>query len=113
MLLSGAISFDTRPGHSNTVRFFTVMDPDEIAAKKGGREKGSSAYTSMEHEALLSIISEVPDASNASESSSQREAVYKQMVAEFYLSGSAQTSSALHGHFVDLYGAFKQVICNL
>jgi hypothetical protein len=40
------------------------MDPDEIAVKKGGREKGSSAYTSAEHVALFSILSEVPDAFN-------------------------------------------------
>jgi len=35
------------------------------------------------------------------------------MVLEFYLSGSAWTSSAVHGHFVDLYSAFKQAICIL
>jgi len=47
-----------------------------MGVKKGSREKGSSAYTTTEHVALLSIISEVPDAFNASESLLQWEAVF-------------------------------------
>jgi S-formylglutathione hydrolase FrmB len=56
----------------------------------------------------------VPDAFMASESSPQWEAVvYKRMVAEYYLSGNIRLHGALHGHFVDLYTAFKLAICNL
>jgi hypothetical protein len=40
-------------------------------------------------------------------------AVYKRMISEFYQSGGTWLSSALHGHFVDLYGAFKLAIRNL
>jgi len=35
------------------------------------------------------------------------------MIAEFYQSGPSQLSGALHGHFVDLYSAFKVGIRNL
>jgi hypothetical protein len=35
------------------------------------------------------------------------------MTSEFYQSGGTWLSSALHGHFVDLYGAFKLGIRNL
>ncbi len=70
-------------------------------------------YTTTEHVALLSIISEVHDAFNASESPPQWDTVFNHMQAEFYLTGGAWTSSALHGHFVDLYSAFKQTIHQL
>jgi len=89
------------------------MDPDELAAKKGGRASGSTAYGTAEHVALLSIISEVPDSFNASESSPHWEAVFKAMVEQFYLNKSVWSSSALHGHFVDMYSAFKQATCQL
>jgi hypothetical protein len=62
---------------------------------------------------LLSIISQVPDAFNCSESSPQWEEVFKRMIAEFYQSGPSRLSGALHGHFVDLYSAFKIGIRNL
>jgi hypothetical protein len=87
------------------------MDPDELASKKGGRASGSTAYGTAEHVALLSIISEVPDSFNASES--QWEAVFKAMVEQFYLNKLVWSSSALHGHFVDMYSAFKQAIRQL
>jgi hypothetical protein len=35
------------------------------------------------------------------------------MVAKYYQSGNVWLSSALHGHFVVLYSAFKLGICNL
>jgi hypothetical protein len=92
---------------------FAVMDLDDIAAKKGGRASGSMAYGTAEHVAQLSIISEVPDSFNASESSPQWEAVFKAMVEQFYLNKSVRSSSALHGHFVDMYSAFKQAIRQL
>ncbi len=43
----------------------------------GRGASGSTAYGTAEHVALLSIISEVPDSFNASESSPQWEAVFK------------------------------------
>ena len=52
----------------------SVLDLDALPSKTlSGRERGASAYTAVEHVALLSIISEIPDAINASESSSQWE----------------------------------------
>jgi len=89
------------------------MDPDDIASRKGGRASGSTAYGTTEHVALLSVISELPDSFNASESSPQWEAVFKAMVEQFYLNKSVRSSSALHGHFVDMYSAFKQAIRQL
>jgi hypothetical protein len=35
------------------------------------------------------------------------------MIAEFYQAAAPRLSSALHGHFVDLYGSFKLGIRNL
>jgi len=93
---------------------FVVLDVEGLASKKtSGREKGATTYSSVEHVALLSVISQVPDAFNCSESSPQWEEVYKRMIAEFYQSGPTRHSGALHGHFVDLYSAFKVGIRNL
>ncbi len=67
----------------------------------------------MEHVALLSIISKFLDTFNASEISPQWDKLNERMNSEFYQPGGTQLSSALHGHFVDLYGAFMLVIRNL
>ena len=61
-----------------------------MATKKAGREKGAAAYSAVEHVALLSIFSDVPDAFNAGESSPQWAAVYKRMVNKFYNSGNVR-----------------------
>jgi hypothetical protein len=58
-------------------------------------------------------MSQVPDSFNCSESSPQWEEVYKLMIAEFYQAAAPRLSSALHGHFVDLYGSFKLGLRNL
>jgi len=56
---------------------FAVLDPDSLTSKKpSGREKGAATYSSVEHVALLFIMSQVPDAFNCSESSPQWEEVY-------------------------------------
>jgi len=89
------------------------MDPDDLAGKKGGRVMGSTVYSRTEHVALLSIMTDTPDSFNALERSPQWEAVFKAMVEQFYLKKSAWTSSALHGHFVDMYSTFKQAIHQL
>ncbi len=78
-----------------------------------GGERGAAAYSAVEHIALLSIISEVPDALNAGESSPQWVAVYNRMVKEYYNSGNVQQSSTLHGHFVEFYIALKLGTRNL
>jgi hypothetical protein len=60
-----------------------VIDPDALTSKKAtGREKGASTYTAVEHVVWLSIMSIIPDAFNASESSPQWEEVYKRMTRE-------------------------------
>jgi len=93
---------------------FAVFDPDTLRSKKpSGREKGAATYSSVEHVALLSIMSQVPDSFNCSESSPQWEEVYKRMISEFYRPAAPRLSSALHGHFVDLYGSFKLGIRHL
>jgi hypothetical protein len=78
-----------------------------------GREKGSPAYSAVEHVALVSVMSQAADAFNCSESSPQWEEVYSQMCTEYYQSSGIWLSGALHGHFVDLYSSFKQGIRHL
>jgi hypothetical protein len=114
------ISFDTQGPPNKTIRpiprqgSFVVMDPDGLATKKpSGRDRGSVAYSAVEHVALLSVISQVSDAFNCSESSPQREEVYSRMCTEYYQSGGIRLSGALHGHFVDLYSSFKLGIRHL
>jgi hypothetical protein len=97
---SSHITFNTQGPPKQPSTTFAVMDPDDIAAKKGARALGSTVCGTTEHVALLSIISEVPDSFNASESSPQWEAVFKAMVEQFYLNKSVWSSSALHGHFL-------------
>jgi hypothetical protein len=118
--MSLLISFDTQGPPNMTIHpiprqgTFVVLDVEGLASKKtSGREKGATTYSSVEHVALLSIISQVPDAFNCSESFPQWEEVFKRMIAEFYQSGPSQLSGALHGRFVDLYSAFKVRIRNL
>jgi hypothetical protein len=42
----------------------SVIDLDALTSKKvSGRKRGASSYTAVEHVALLSIMSENPDAS--------------------------------------------------
>jgi hypothetical protein len=117
---SDHISFDTQGPPNTTIRpiprqgSFAVFDPDTLSSKKpSGREKGAATYSSVEHVALLSIMSQVPEFFNCSESSPHWEEVYKRMIAEFYQAAAPRLSSALHGHFVDLYGSFKLGIRNL
>jgi hypothetical protein len=66
-------------------RIILILDLEPLTTKKVfGRKKGTSAYTAVEYVALLSIISEIPDAFNVSESFPHWEAVYKRMMTEFY-----------------------------
>jgi hypothetical protein len=84
------------------------MDPDGLATKRpSGRDRDSVAYSAVEHLALLSVMSQVADAFNCSESSPQWEEVYSWMCTKYYQSGCIWLSGALHGHFVDLYSSFK------
>ncbi len=46
---------------------FAVIDPDELAGKKGGRVTGSTAYSTTDV-ALLSLMTDTPGSFNASES---------------------------------------------
>jgi hypothetical protein len=112
------ISFDTQGPPNMTILpiprqgSFIVMDPDGLATKKpSGRDRGSVAYSAVEHVALLSVISQVPDAFNCNESSPQWAEVYSRT--KYYQSGGIQLSGALHGHFVDLYSSFKLGIRHL
>jgi hypothetical protein len=116
---SSAISWVTQ-GIDMTIRpipkqgSISYFDPDALNSKKpSGREKGAATYSSVEHVALLSIMSQVPNAFNCSKSSPQWDQVYQRMIAEFYQAAAPRLSSALHGHFVDLYGSFKLGIRNL
>jgi len=52
----------------------------------------------VEHEAFLSIISDIPDAFYASESLPQWETGCKWMVTQFYQTGTARLSGTLNGH---------------
>jgi hypothetical protein len=116
---SSAISWDIQ-AMDTTIRpiprqgSFIVTDPDALNSKKpSGREKGAATNSSVEHVVLLSTMSQVPNAFNCSESSPQWDQVYQRMIAEFYQAAAPWLSSALHGHFVDLYGSFKLGIRNL
>jgi hypothetical protein len=60
---------------------FVVVDAEGLASKKpSGRDKGAITYSSVEHVALLSIMSQVPDSFSCSESSPQWEEVYKRLL---------------------------------
>jgi hypothetical protein len=114
------ISFDTQGSPNMTIcpiprqGLFILTDPDGLATKKpSGRDKGSVAYSAVEHVALLSMISQVPNAFNCSESSPQWEEVYSRMRTEYYQPGGIQLSGALQGHFVDFYSSFKLGIRHL
>jgi len=80
-----------------------------------GREKGSSAYSVDEHIAVLSLMLSEPDAFNASESSTEWRNLYQELCQNYYIPGGhgGRLSSALHGHIVELYGAFKKGVRNL
>jgi len=80
-----------------------------------GREEGAVAYSAAEHLALLSILSDVPDSFNSSESSDEWRKVYSLMVAEYYTVVGVQPrqSTTLQSHFVELYGGLKQGIREL
>jgi hypothetical protein len=116
---SSAISWDTQAIDTTICPIpkqgsISYFDPNALNSKKpSGREKGAATYSSVEHVALLSIMSQVPDAFNCSESSPQWDQVYQRMIAKFYQAAAPRLSSALHGHFVDLYGSFKLAIRNL
>jgi hypothetical protein len=114
------ISFDMQCPPNTTIRpiprqgLFAVTDPDGLSTKKPSvRDRGSVAYSAVEHVALLSVISQVPEAFNCSESSPQWEEVYSRMCSKYYQYGGIRLSGALHGHFVDLYSSFKLGIRHL
>jgi hypothetical protein len=89
------------------------FDPVALNSKKPSeREKSATTYSSVEHVALLSIMS-LPMPSVAGIAPLRGDQVFKRMIAEFYQAAAPQLSSALHGHFVDLYGSFKLGIRNL
>ena len=87
--------------------------PAATAGKGGGREKGATAYSADEHLALLTVMVTVKGSFNVSESSPLWTSVYKQMCQDYYATTSPRLSSALHGHFIDLYSGFKLGIRNL
>jgi hypothetical protein len=68
--ISGVISFDVQLNLTNPIHpiacqgSWSILDPDVLTTKNlTGREKGASAYTTVEYVALLSIISEIPKVS--------------------------------------------------
>jgi hypothetical protein len=67
-----------------------------------------------EHVALLSFINATPNSFNVSESSPKWRAVHQKMLEVYQqMNVAPQQSTALHGHFVELYSALKQGICAL
>jgi hypothetical protein len=80
--------------------------------RHNGRERGVVLYTVEEHIAMLAIMKEVSDSFNSLESSEEWKAVYEKMVEHYYVPNGAtpRLKSTLHGHFVDMYSAFKQGI---
>jgi len=80
-----------------------------------GREKGSTVYSVDEHIAVLLLMLSEPDSFNASESSTEWRNVYQELCQNYYIPGGhgGRLSSALHGHIVELYGAFKKGVWNL
>ncbi len=61
---------------------------------------------------MLAFMKEVQDSFNSSESSDEWTLVYGKMVEHYYVPNGAtpRLMSMLHGHFVDMYSAFKQGI---
>jgi hypothetical protein len=88
---------------------------EEKATSQKGREKGAVAYGAEEHVALLRLVSDDPNSFNSSESSSEWKKIYMEMCKNYYLHWGSppRSSSTLHGHLVEMYGAFKKGMRNL
>jgi hypothetical protein len=106
-------------GHStpNSMISGSSIDAIDLSGKRAGtrhngRERGVVSYTVEEHIAMLAIMKEVPDSFTSSESSEEWKAVYEKTVEHYYVpNGSTpRLKSMLHGHFIDMYSAFKQGI---
>jgi hypothetical protein len=79
-----------------------LASPSSRAKPKNGREKGALAYSADEHQALLTVLQEMPTVFNGGESTPEwKEHLYKKMVEGFYLNLGAvpRQSITLYGHF--------------
>jgi hypothetical protein len=87
----------------------------EVKPVAKGREKGAVAYLAEEHVAVLQLMLSDPRAFNASESSEEWRELHKQMCDSYYLpaGNNLRSSVTLHGHLVEMYGAFKKAIQSL
>jgi hypothetical protein len=67
------------------------------------------------HAAVLPLMLSQPKAFNPSESSEEWRDFYQQMCKEYYIpsSNNSQSSFTLHGHLVEMYGAFKKAVRTL
>lgn len=95
----------------------TVHDAANAAVKPAfkGQEKGAVAYSVEDHVAVLQLMLTQPKSFDASESSEEWRDLYQQMCKDYYIpSGNNPRSSfTLHGHLVEMYGAFKKAFRNL
>jgi hypothetical protein len=77
---------------------------------KKGRHRGAVSIGVQEHVSLLHIVPSNPSSFNASESSPEQRAVHSKMFKSFYLHWGSlpRSSSTLHSHPVEMYGAVKK-----
>jgi hypothetical protein len=80
-----------------------------------GRERGAVSYSVPEHVALLQLMLTQPNSFNVSESSEEWRELHKQMCNSYYLptGNNPRPSVTLHGHLVEMYGAFKKAVRSL
>jgi hypothetical protein len=89
----------------------TDAKPDSKSKVKG-RDRGAMAYSVEEHVAALQLMLSDHNAFNASESSVEWQNLHLVMCKKYYLQSKSvpRSSATLHGHVVEMYGAFKKAV---
>jgi len=97
-----------------TAPVVAVSENSNINIAKTGRERGAFAYSSKEHVFILKVVQLISNAFNSGEGSDEWKKVHQEMIISYYQPMKRlRDSSPLHGHFVELYSAFKQGVHTL
>jgi hypothetical protein len=98
---------------------FEVVPAEQLASSlprakpKNGKKKGTEAYNTTEHQALLVLLQAMQTAFKGGKTAPEwNEYVYKKMVKDFYLDLGVflRQLVTLYGRIVELYSIFKQAV---